>query len=128
MPRSTDVPPAKRVGSRRRRDAALAAAPFVVVLGTVLVGLVRPEPAAILVGAALAVLAEAVAARRAAAVRAVWERPAVRVGATALAVLAVAAGAFWPGGAADPHLVSLAAGGLGAYLLLLAAAALGPDG
>lgn len=137
MPRSTDAAvPGDAAARRRVRDGLLATVPFVAALAAVGLGLVRPEPTAMLVGAAIAVVAEALATRHERTVRNVWERHAVQLVATAGAVLAVAAGAVWSGGSAGPvgsdgsagtTLVSLVAGGLGAYLLVLAVVAVRSD-
>jgi len=100
------------------RDAASAAVPLLCCL---LVAWWRgrsPSVPALVVGAAGALALELLLSRRQAAVRRVWERPAVRWGATGAALVVLAAVvalrarvALW-----------VAVGGLTAYLVLLAAA------
>lgn len=97
------------------RDAASAAVPL---LGCLLVAWwleLSPSVPALIVGAVGALVLELLLSRRQAAVRRVWERPAVRWGATAAALVTLAAVVLlraWV-------VLWLAIGGLGAYLVLL---------
>lgn len=105
----------------RRRDAALAGGVLsVVVAGGVAVD-AGASPGAFALGALGAVVLEVVASARAARVRAAWRRRSVRALAVAVAALAVAAAAVV---APDAGLNALA-GGLIAYLVLLALVARG---
>lgn len=99
----------------RRRDAALALA----VLGPVVwagVALDAPlDPVAAAVGAAGALLLELALLRRRALVRRGWERPGVQAGSAAGALVGAAVLTH----VAGPRVLTVLAGGLGAYLALL---------
>lgn len=111
--------PPRHEGVSRRRDAALALAVLgpVVLLGVVLDAPLDPVAAA--AGAAGALLLELALLRRRVAVRRVWERPLVQAGSVAGAL----AGAAVSVSVAGPRVLTVVAGGLGAYLALLCALA-----
>lgn len=103
----------------RRRDAALALAVLVPVVGAVGVLDAPVDPVAVGVGATGALSLELLLARRRATVRRVWARPAVQTGAVAAALV----GAFLLTRHLGPWVLSAMAGGLVAYLLFLGALA-----
>ncbi|WP_323675436.1 hypothetical protein [Halorubellus sp. PRR65] len=100
----------------RLGDGALAAGVLAVVVALAAAGGVRASPFAFAAGAVGAVLLEGLLSARATVVEAVWARRTVRVVSVAVTVLAAAAAAaFRPKSG-----LSALAGGLVAYLLVLA--------
>lgn len=105
----------------RAGDAALAAGVLAVVLAAAVVVDVVASPGAFVLGALGALGLELLLAARAATVRAVWARPGVRALSVAVGVLAVVVAA-----AVAPELgLNALAGGLVAYLVVLAVVASG---
>ncbi|PSQ39894.1 hypothetical protein BRD13_01430 [Halobacteriales archaeon SW_5_70_135] len=101
-------------------DAGSAAVALALTVGYGTVAGVDPRPGLVVAGATVALAAEAITLAddgRRERVRAVWERPSVRVGAAALSALLVSAGAW----VAPAPTLSLVGGALAAYLVLVAA-------
>ncbi|WP_254769279.1 hypothetical protein [Salinilacihabitans rarus] len=99
-----------------RTDGALAAVALAAFAAAFVAVDAAPSVPAFLLGAAGTLAFEAVAARRAAAVRRYWERRAVQVASLAGALALVAVGAA----VAPSPLLSAGGGALAAYFLLLA--------